>query len=195
MEEELRITLAVKAHIRHTHTKYDSILSEKRTRDPDDRQRARNLVHHEVETIAAVWRKEIDNDKVTSSKASKPSATGSIDTGSAGNVWANRLRRRGSAKSPSESKMAESPNPAKKSVTVGLQLSSGSEGRLGQYQRLRQRRRAAAKEKKRLNSTQPLGDKRMGEVQESHRPDAVNRGGKSSCLSKKSKKGNLKPER
>lgn len=121
MDEELRITLAVKAHIRHRLTDYDNILSSKTGKDPDDKQKARQIVHHEIEAIAVIWRKEIDNNRVGSSKASKPSATASTDTGSAGTLWANRLRCRRSARPLSESKAAESPNLASKSATVGLQ--------------------------------------------------------------------------
>ena len=45
------IDLAVRAHIRHTHTSYDALLSE-----DTDRQEARSIVRSEVDAIAAKWR-------------------------------------------------------------------------------------------------------------------------------------------
>ncbi|KAF6231807.1 hypothetical protein HO173_010109 [Letharia columbiana] len=84
LEDQLKVHLAVNAHIRHRLTQYDSILAANRGQDA--KLAAREMVYGEVRAIADSWR-------ATSSQTWNSNSRTSVPRGSAATLEANRQRR------------------------------------------------------------------------------------------------------
>ena len=87
IKDRLKVQLAVKAHIRHRLTPYDSILAA--NEEQYDKRAARDMVYSQVEAIADSWRATSSQPQI--SQISRPQTTAS--NGSAARLKANRQRR------------------------------------------------------------------------------------------------------
>ena len=87
IEDRRKVQLAVKAHIRHRLTPYDSILAA--NEGQHDKRAARDMVYSQVEAIADSWRATSSQPQI--SQISPPQTTAS--NGSAALLKANRQRR------------------------------------------------------------------------------------------------------
>ena len=87
IKDRRKVQLAVKAHIRHRLTPYDSILAA--NEGQHDKRAARDMVYSQVEAIANSWRATSSQPQI--SWISRPQTTAS--NGSAAMLKANRQRR------------------------------------------------------------------------------------------------------
>lgn len=87
IKDRRKVQLAVKAHIRHRLTSYDSILAA--NEGQHDKRAARDMVYFQVEAIADSWRATSSQPQI--SHISRPQTTAS--NGSAATLRANRQRR------------------------------------------------------------------------------------------------------
>ena len=87
IEDQRKVRLAVKAHIRHCLTPYDSILAA--NKGQYDKRAARDMVYFQVEAIADSWR--ATSSQPQNLQISQPQTTAS--NGSAATLKTNRRRR------------------------------------------------------------------------------------------------------
>lgn len=85
IEDELKVRLAVNAHIRHGLTQYDSILAA--NKGQDFKLAAREMVHDQVQAIADSWRARSSQARSLHCRTSSPKDSAAI-------LKANRRRRR-----------------------------------------------------------------------------------------------------
>ena len=87
IEDQRKVRLAVKAHIRHCLTPYDSILAA--NKGQYDKRAARDIVYSQVQAIADSWRATSSQPQIL--QISRPQTTAS--NGSAATLKTNRRRR------------------------------------------------------------------------------------------------------
>lgn len=159
LDEQLRVTLAVNAHIRHRLTDYDSLLSRlvASGQDHDAKRMARETVDDQVSGIADSWRADGGASVLASLNTAMKRTYISTTSKAAATLEKNRSRRKNKAQGKALEKALE-----------GLGLDEGSGPKLG----AKQQRKAAIREdlkRLKLDPTHKLKDKHLAEVLELHR--------------------------